>query len=144
MGSRFVVLLAALLSAPAFAAGLGQKQLQGAPPPVTIEISVPYSFANVHQSLDHAVIRCTAQIGHMMGPVGAGQVTIPLNGQPRSGIARIKIEPAPGQRLSDAKHYTCGMQVSDGKMTIVPQLGGGPAWAKAQPGSTYMVEGPIN
>lgn len=135
--------LAAMVSAPAFAAGIGQKNMP-VTPTVTIEIQVPYSFVNVHQSLAHAVIRCTAQIGHMMGPVGAGQVTIPLNGQPRSGIALIKIEPAPGQRLSDAKHYTCAMQVSDGKMSIVPQLGAGPAWAKAQPGSTYMVEGPIH
>jgi len=132
-----------LLSAPAFAANLTGKTLTGAPAPVTLQFSVPYDFSNVHHELDHAVIRCVAQLGPMSPPIASGQVTVMLKGQPKSGTAIIAVNPVFGQKLSDARHYSCGMQVSNGKMTLTPQLGAGPAWAKTQPGSTLMVSGKI-
>lgn len=135
----------ALSGAPALAAGDFGKTLENAPPVVTLQLSVPYSFSNVHKDLLHAVIRCSAKLGSspQSPAIGAGETTIMVNGQPKTGTANIMVNPFPGQKLSEAKSYSCGMQVSNGKMTIVPQLGSGPAWSKVQHGSTSMVGGKI-
>ena len=142
------VLLAAFLAmpgAPALAAGLPGKTLENPPPVVTLQLSVPYSFSNVHKDLQRAVIRCSAKLGSsaQSPSIGAGETTVMVNGQPKTGIANIVVNPFPGQKLSDAKSYICGMEVSNGKMKIVPQLGSGPAWSKALHGSTFMVSGQI-
>jgi len=142
------VLLATCIAssgAPALAASNVGKTLENAPPTVTLQLVVPYSFSNVHKDLQHAVIRCVAKLGSspQSPSIGAGETTIVVNGQPKTGIANILVNPAPGQKLSEAKSYSCGMQVSNGKMTIVPQLGSGPEWSKVQHGSTFMVGGKI-
>lgn len=134
-----------LSGASAHAADYSGKTLETAPPAVTLQLVVPYSFSNVHKDLRHAVIRCSAKLGSspQSPAIGAGETTIMLNGQPKTGTAIIMVNPAPGQKLSEAKSYTCGMQVSNGKMTIVPQLGSGPEWSKVQQGSAFMVSGKI-
>jgi hypothetical protein len=132
-----------LIGTPTPAADLGGHPLGGNPEPTSIRFSVPYSFSNVHRDLTHAVIRCVAQIAPNTPPIAAGQTTVIVNGQPKSGTAVIVVTPVPGQRLSNAKHYSCGMQVSNGKITMTPQFGAAPAWAKTHAGSTLMVSGQI-
>lgn len=136
----FIVLVP---GASALAAGIAGGASTGSPAVTSLQFSVPYSFSNVNKAVDHAVIRCVAKFGVNTPPIASGQVVVMLNGQPRSGIALVAVTPTPGQKLSDAKHYSCGVELSDGKMAIIPQLGGGPVWAKAQPGSVFMVNGEI-
>jgi hypothetical protein len=137
------MLVLVLTGASALAANPFGKTLAGQPTVASIRFSVPYSFSNVTNELDHAVIRCVAQRGKMSPAIAWGEFIVMLNGQPRSGTAVITVTPASGRNLSDAKHYSCGMQLSNGKMAMPPQRSSGPAWAKAQPGSVAMVDGEI-
>ena len=108
-----------------------------------MSFSVPYSFSDVHPQLLNATIRCVASAGPKTQPLGAGQATIAIGGQPRSGRAEIQVRAGAGEKLQDARAYTCALQVSDGKMSITPQLGTGPNWARANRSSVFMVSGAI-
>lgn len=131
-----------LFSTIACAADLRARPTTVGQSTTTIQFSVPYSFTNVRHELDHAVIRCVVQDVPKTPPVGAGQTTIMLQGQPKSGTAVIHVAPLSGQTLAGAKHYSCEMQVSNGKMTVVPQPTGFD-WARIKSGSTVMVGGQI-
>ena len=131
-----------LFGAPPLAADLRAKPMATTADIASIQFSVPYSFSNVHHELDHAVIRCVAQLAPKTPPIAAGQTTITLKGQPKTGTAIVNAIPFAGQKLSDARHYTCEMQVSNGKMTVVPQPTGFD-WARLRSGSTVIVKGQI-
>jgi hypothetical protein len=115
-----------------------------APPALTF--SVPYSFTNVDKKLQSAVIRCVGKPSVKAPPIAAGEITVVLNGQPKSDVATVKVSPLPGQTLAGAKFYTCAMRLSDGKISDMPP-GFNPntsfKWTVAKAGSTLEVNGEI-
>jgi hypothetical protein len=114
--------------------------------PTSVTFSVPYSFGNVDPKLQSAVIRCVAKAGAKSAAVAAGEATVTLNGQPRSDVATIKVNPLPGQTLAGAKFYTCAMRLSDGHIAEMPPAFNPNAsfkWTVAKPGSTVEVSGEI-
>jgi hypothetical protein len=105
---------------------------------------VPYAFKTPHQNLKSANIVCYAD-DESKFPIGSGSVTIPINGQPRTGTADVVLKPSPGKDLLDSRFYRCLISVvSDGKDTATP---GNDTWTKewafTGPGSKLHVGGMI-
>jgi len=123
--------------------GSGGAQLANVPLPASFVFAVPYTIASPAPQLKSARVRCAVSLGAKGGALAAGETEIAVGGVARTGNAEIAVSGSAGHNLADARFYSCALKVSDGKLSLVPQFGGGIAWARAARGSVFMVSGAL-
>jgi hypothetical protein len=122
----------------------GAPTLENSPQSASFVFTVPYTITSPAPQLASVRIRCAVSLGSKGGALAAGEVDVAVGGVALTGNADIAVSGSAGHNLAEARFYSCALKVSNGKMSLVPQFGGGIAWARAMRGSLFMVSGALD